>query len=96
MIKNWKSLFVKGQDAEPEKNENKADSFSFPVNNNTSTTQPAAQTYSAPANDPVINEVLQVYEAGLDSINMPGYDFYEFCRTRSSTSARSMKCTAST
>lgn len=86
MIKNWKSLFVKGQDAEPEKIENKADSFSFPVNNNnTSTHQPAAQISSTPANDPVINEVLQVYESGLDSINMPGYDFYEFYKAIHST-----------
>jgi hypothetical protein len=90
MIKNWKSLFVKGQDAEPEKNESKADSFSFPVNNNNnSVTQQPSQTYTAPPNDPVINEVLQVYESGLDSINMPGYDFYEFYKAINSTSQAS-------
>lgn len=92
MIKNWKSLFVKGQDAEPEKNESKADSFSFPVNNNNNNSsfpnQPP-QTYAAPPTDPVINEVLQVYESGLDSINMPGYDFYEFYKAINSTSQAS-------
>lgn len=86
MIKNWKSLFVKGQDAEPEKNETKADSFSFPVNNNNPAPNQPAQTYVAPVNDPVINEVLKVYESGLDSINMPGYDFYEFYQAINSTS----------
>lgn len=84
MIKNWKSLFVKGQDAEPEKTESKADSFSFPVNNNPSTQQPS-QSYTTPVNDPVVNEVLQVYESGLDSINMPGYDFYEFYKAVNSS-----------
>jgi DNA-binding transcriptional MerR regulator len=86
MIKNWKSLFVKGQDAEPEKNETKADSFSFPVNNNNPAPHQPSQTYVAPVNDPVINEVLKVYESGLDSINMPGYDFYEFYQAINSTS----------
>lgn len=88
MIKNWKSLFVKGQDAEAEKNEkneSKADSFSFPVNNNNPAPHQPTQTYVAPVSDPVVNEVLQVYESGLDSINMPGYDFYEFYRAINST-----------
>ena len=47
--------------------------------------QPQAYTPPSSATDPVVNEVMQVYENGLDSINMPGYDFYEFYRTVIST-----------
>jgi hypothetical protein len=86
MIKNWKSLFVKGQDAGPEKKESTADSFSFPVNNNPPPNQQPTQTYPTPVTDPVVNEVLKIYESGLDSINMPGYDFYEFYQAINSTS----------
>lgn len=85
MLKNWKNLFVKSEDAEEEKN-NTQESFSFPVNNTSSGTAPAANSYTpAPANDPVVNEVIGVYESGLESINMPGYDFYEFYKAISST-----------
>jgi hypothetical protein len=86
MIKNWKSLFVKGEETEPAKKEERSESFSFPVNNTTtnSNSQTAHQPPSTPPpvyNDPAVAEVLQVYENGLDSINMPGYDFYEFYKT---------------
>jgi outer membrane murein-binding lipoprotein Lpp len=89
MIKNWKNLFVKQGDAEGQKeNENTTDSFSFPVNNNASAPTQASTGYqytAPPVNDPATTEVLQVYENGLDSINMPGYDFYEFYRAINST-----------
>ncbi len=35
--------------------------------------------------DDVLAEVLQVYEEGLESINLPGYDFYEFYQAMSAT-----------
>lgn len=85
MLKNWKNLFVKSEETEAEKS-NTQESFSFPVNNANSSTAPAANSYTpAPANDPVVNEVIGVYESGLESINMPGYDFYEFYKAISST-----------
>lgn len=88
MLKNWKSLFVKTEGEEvPEKKETAAPP-SFPVGNSNQTyTQPSYQPAPAPAaaTDPTINEVMEVYESGLDSINMPGYDFYEFYKAISST-----------
>jgi len=85
MLKNWKNLFVKSEETEEEKS-NTQESFSFPVNNAGSNSAPAANSYTpAPANDPVVNEVIGVYESGLESINMPGYDFYEFYKAISST-----------
>jgi len=77
MMKNWKNLFVKTEGEQPSKNETSPESFSFPVS--PSSMQPASTPI--PQNDPVTTEVLQVYENGLDSINMPGYDFYEFYKT---------------
>ena len=82
MMKNWKSLFVKSEENEPLKNEKVSENLSFPVSGNSSASSHPSPVYIPPqVNDPVINEVLQVYENGLDSINMPGYDFYEFYKS---------------
>ncbi|TAD88643.1 MAG: hypothetical protein EAY75_05320 [Bacteroidetes bacterium] len=86
MLKNWKSLFVKTEDDDPAENGGTAqqkkateqsDTFAFPVQNGP---QPvaAAQTAMATGSNKALEEVLKVYEQGLDSINMPGYDFFEF------------------
>jgi hypothetical protein len=90
MKKNWKSLFIKDTESETSKKEtpqkDSTESFSFPV----SATAPvmpgsgAGVTAPPPAIDPAVQEVLNVYESGLDSINMPGYDFYEFYKAISS------------
>jgi hypothetical protein len=81
-MKNWKSLFVKTEEKESSKKEDRSESFSFPVNQGNSSQQPSSPQPSY--NDPITSEVLQVYENGLESINMPGYDFYEFYKTVSS------------
>ena len=78
-MKSWKDLFVKSGENESPKNETGSENLSFPVSGNTSAAVQASPGYiPQPVNDPIVNEVLQVYENGLDSINMPGYDFYEF------------------
>jgi hypothetical protein len=87
MLKNWKSLFVKTDETETQKNEKTSEPLSFPVN---TSSQSFPQTEASipvtqAVNDPSINEVLQVYENGLDSINMPGYDFFEFYKAITST-----------
>ncbi|MBC7938086.1 MAG: hypothetical protein H7Y86_22275 [Rhizobacter sp.] len=89
-MKNWKNLFVKtSQEEEPENNfPNKAaDAFSFPVNTNPSSAASTPQ-FSNPTgiDDKILNEVIAVYEKGIDSINMPGYDFYEFYKAIGSIS----------
>ena len=82
-MKNWKSLFIKETESEAAaKKETKKDStesYSFPISD-TTPVMPASNsgTTPPPAIDPGVQEVLNVYESGLDSINMPGYDFYEF------------------
>ena len=90
MIKNWKSLFVKETESESAKKDtpekNKTESYSFPVTDSQSfqTGSGAGMATPPPAIDPSVQEVLNVYESGLDSINMPGYDFYEFYKAISS------------
>jgi hypothetical protein len=85
MLKNWKSLFVKTDENEAGEN---ADALSFPLNNTISSADIPSQPLATPppsAQDPVLMEVIGVYESGLDSINMPGYDFYEFYKSVSGT-----------
>jgi len=85
MLKNFRSLFVKTDDEEEaEKAPSPAPGYSFPVNNPGYAAEPLppSVTPSAPSvSDPIIGEVIKTYEAGLDSINMPGYDFFEFYQT---------------
>jgi len=86
MAKNWLNLFVKSDEPEEQQAQpsSASDNFSFPVNNvpsNTFNPPPANISANAHALTPAVKEVIEVYEKGLDSINMPGYDFYEFYRT---------------
>jgi hypothetical protein len=84
MLKSWKHLFVKTDEPKAGKEEAEP-AFSFPASESI---VPAANKSSAlppPANDTVVTEVIEVYESGLESINMPGYDFYEFYKAISST-----------
>ncbi len=76
-MKSLKHLFIK-DDSEEDQPEEKV---SFPVVEpgashgfNQPTTTPLANTSS----NPYLNEIIEVYEKGLESINMPGYDFYDF------------------
>jgi hypothetical protein len=89
MLKNFKSLFIKTDEEEVQEKKPAptTEKFSFPVNNSTPVQSnytpnpapaPVQAGFAQSASDPVINEVLKIYENGLESINMPGYDFYEF------------------
>lgn len=84
-MKNWKSLFIKTEEEETQTGSQPADNFSFPVN--TTSQQTGTQSLPAPIVSEAVNEVLGVYEKGIDSINMPGYDFYEFYKAISTIPA---------
>jgi hypothetical protein len=75
-MKSLKHLFIK-EDSEEEQPEEK---MAFPVepasSPNASFSQPAASPSTS--SNPYLNEIIEVYEKGLESINMPGYDFYDF------------------
>lgn len=71
-MKNFKDLFIKSDSEENESNN--SNSHSFPVSSPES-----SHSNNAPSN-PYLAEIIDVYEKGLESINMPGYDFFEFYR----------------
>jgi TolA-binding protein len=89
MYKNWKNLFVKTDEESPAPEKN--DSYHplvFPVKNTTEKTiesQPTTDFQQKSINEQLFKEISAVYEKGLDSINMPGYDFYEFYQAIAST-----------
>jgi hypothetical protein len=86
MMKSWKNLFIKADETGSDNNDTGSGQLSFPVESPTNAfpSQATAQATQS-VTDSTFTEVLQVYEAGLDSINMPGYDFYEFYKTVHST-----------
>lgn len=84
MLKNWKHLFVKTDEPEAGKEE-AATAFSFPASETIVPAAAASSFTPPPVGNPVVEEVIEVYESGLESINMPGYDFYEFYKAITST-----------
>lgn len=71
-MKSFKDLFIKSDDQE--ENPGESGSLNFPKRDNLN-----AGTREPSQNDnPYLNEIIEVYEKGLEGINMPGYDFYDF------------------
>jgi hypothetical protein len=76
-MKSLKHLFIK-DDSEEEQAEEK---MAFPVvEPNLSQNSHFSPSMPSPGNtsNAYLNEIIEVYEKGLESINMPGYDFYDF------------------
>jgi hypothetical protein len=78
IMKSWKNLFVRDNESEEQNQAKSTDGFSFPAVVNTPQPSGNVNPGTGVVEQAVINEVLMVYEKGIDSINMPGYDFYEF------------------
>jgi hypothetical protein len=83
MLKNWKSLFLKpgeeeNADAATPNQTERAETLSFPLGNNTMPGISTSFVAEKSNLNPAVAEVIKVYEDGLESINMPGYDFFEF------------------
>lgn len=78
---NWKSLFVNEQ-SDTIDNNKPAAKTSFPKENNlkfpeqSSSVKPTLTNKDV--NSGVLDSVIEMYEKGFDSLNLPGYDFYEF------------------
>lgn len=71
-MKSFKNLFIKD---ESEENEPEVKN-SFPISESG---RPQSTGTSTPtSSNPFLGEIAEVYEKGLESINMPGYDFYDF------------------
>ncbi|GGX16159.1 hypothetical protein [Aquimarina muelleri] len=80
---NWKGLFINDQTSE-EKNitetsqQSQPSSNSFPESSKPVSKFPEQPPKTTLVSDNVLNTVIEMYESGFDSLNKPGYDFYEF------------------
>ena len=80
---NWKSLFINeegNEENEPKKVEKPSTSFStaFPEANHSATSFPTDIPISVSVNGDILKTIVELYESGFESLNQPGYDFYEF------------------
>lgn len=91
---SWKSLFINEDGTvNNDVNQSKSESVEIPKSGNTTTKFPNSNPGSAsPANTnqgsastqgssisaEVLNSIIGLYETGFDSLNKPGYDFFEF------------------
>lgn len=80
MLKDWKSLFVKDETPSPEE-EKKAiapqeEGFAFTRKKESESGEIPVKPLNV--NQSIVDEIMAVYENGLDKLNMPGYDFFEF------------------
>ena len=73
-MKAFKNLFIKEDESEPASAP--AQKTGFPVTDSIPSFS-SSQTQNT-ATSPYLGEIIEVYEKGLQSINMPGYDFYDF------------------
>lgn len=80
---NWKSLFI-NEEEEPATEETAAPKAqkrpvkSAPSSGAESNKFPQHLSRSTVENSNILNNVIEMYESGFDSLNQPGYDFYEF------------------
>ena len=76
-MKAFKNLFIKEDEAETE--QPAPAKPGFPIGNSPSpSSSPSFPVQSGGVSNPYLDEITEVYEKGLQSINMPGYDFYDF------------------
>ena len=81
---NWKSLFITEEEGTekrlPEKPAPKprSSTTSFPEPAKTVSKFPEHPPKSTEVSGDVLSNVIEMYEAGFESLNKPGYDFYEF------------------
>jgi len=73
-MKTWKNLFIKEEGTEQEEQKQEIPKQpGFPLSGSN---QPPLSPVSD--QNPFLDEIMKVYEDGLEKINMPGYDFIEF------------------
>lgn len=79
---SWKSLFVNDTDESFPKSESPrpasqpTEETRFPID-----TQMRMPNSTAPNANPFVDEIVQVYEKGVDSLNVDGFDFFEMYKS---------------
>lgn len=80
---NWKGLFINEEENSSASGTEKvtpitAASNSFPNSKKSDSKFPVQSPVGASVSNDVLNTIIEMYESGFDSLNQPGYDFYEF------------------
>ena len=85
---NWKALFVNDANTSEEKHTKNpvSSGTSFPDNDGSShkfpetsvNGRPSIPTSTQEIDNSVLGKIVDMYESGFESLNRPGYDFYEF------------------
>lgn len=71
---SWKSLFIND-----ESNSENEESSVEEIKSNVSTSKfPEKTITNTDINTTILHSIIEMYESGFDSLNQPGYDFYEF------------------
>ena len=79
---NWKGLFInedldsKKEDVKKEKPEPHTSTHKFP--DATSSVSKFPESTSKTVASDILDTIVEMYESGFESLNKPGYDFYEF------------------
>jgi hypothetical protein len=77
-MKLFKNLFIKDESEQEEpKDKEQEEKLAFPVSSSHPESHQPNVIPATGANQ-YLTEIIEVYEKGLESINMPGYDFYDF------------------
>ena len=78
---NWKGLFINDENASKENTSEivtpETSSDSFPESSSTSKFPEYIPKTTTVSNE-TLSTIIEMYESGFDSLNKPGYDFYEF------------------
>lgn len=74
-MKSFKNLFIKDENDGQEQVQTPVEKHGFPVGGPSDVPQPKKPAASS---SPFLDEIIEVYQKGLESINMPGYDFFDF------------------
>lgn len=79
---NWKGLFINDEISEGEKpietTSAPTSSSSFPESGKSVSKFPVHPPKATLVSDSVLTTIIEMYESGFESLNKPGYDFYEF------------------
>ncbi len=79
---NWKGLFINDEISEGEKpietTSAPTSSNSFPESGKSFSKFPVHPPKATLVSDSVLTTIIEMYESGFESLNKPGYDFYEF------------------
>ncbi len=80
---NWKGLFINEEETSGSEKPASTESTSRSTSSFPDSTKPISKFPNQPpkstlVSDSVLNTVIEMYESGFESLNKPGYDFYEF------------------